>query len=149
MKEIKLISPLDIKLYKTKKFILNLNQYRNLHYRVLNNAKIKYKEHMEKQISKLEPIDKPICLVYTVYKGDNRSYDVSNICSVHDKFFEDALVELGKLPDDNHKYVPMVVYLEGQRDRFNPRVSVEILPIDNELLNKIGERINGKQSQEN
>ena len=46
----KFISPLKILKSKVREFILNLNQYRNTHYRVLNTCKINYKEHMKKQI---------------------------------------------------------------------------------------------------
>lgn len=144
MEAIRLYSPLDIIIYGKRKFILNLNQYRNLHYRVLNTAKIKYKEYMKEQIEKIPTLDKPICILYTVRKGDKRSYDVSNICCIHDKFFEDALVELGKLKDDNKKFVPMVVYLEGYMDRERPRVDIEIYPICKELLKILEDKINGK-----
>lgn len=146
--DIKMNSPMDIKMYGKKKFILNLNQYRNLHYRILNTAKIKYKEYMKEQILKISPLDEQICICYTIHKGDNRSYDVSNIACIHDKFFEDALVELGKLPDDNHKYIPMVVYLDGEIDKDNPRIEVEILPIDKDLLSKIGAKIRWKISKD-
>lgn len=71
-----------------------------------------------------------VILVYTVHKGDARRYDVSNICSVHDKFFCDALVESGLLPDDNYKIISEVHYFSGDMDRDNPRVDVEVYPVD-------------------
>lgn len=118
-------SPLQIFVGK-RKFILNLNNYRNTHYRVLNNAKVTYKMYMKKQIEKLPRLQPPIQITYTVFKGDKRNCDIGNICSVHQKFFEDALVELGKLPDDNHNMVKRTIYEWGGIDRLNPCVQVMI-----------------------
>ena len=42
----KFISPLKVMATKARHFLLNLNQYRNTHYRILNNCKINYKEVM-------------------------------------------------------------------------------------------------------
>jgi len=55
--------------------------------------------------------------------------DISNVLSIHDKFFCDALVELGKLPDDNYKYIPEVKYVFREVDKLNPRVDIYIDPI--------------------
>lgn len=121
----RLTSPLQVFVGK-KKVILNLNQYRNLHYKVLNKAKIVYKFYMEHQIKKLPQLTPPLRITYTVFKGDRRNCDVGNICSVHQKFFEDALVECGKLTDDNHIVIPEVVYRWGGIDKLNPCVQIMI-----------------------
>ena len=118
-------SPLQIFVGK-RKFILNLNNYRNTHYRVLNNAKVTYKMYMKKQIEKLPKLQPPIQITYTVFKGDKRNCDIGNICSIHQKFFEDALVELGKLPDDNHNMITKVTYEWGGIDKLNPAVMIMI-----------------------
>jgi len=90
--------------------------------------KILYKSLMEPQIEKLPVFDR-IHITYTVYPKTRRLCDVSNVCSIHDKFFCDALVELGKLSDDNYKYLPEVVYRFGSVDKDNPRVDILITPI--------------------
>lgn len=118
-------SPLQIFVGK-RKFILNLNNYRNTHYRVLNNAKVTYKMYMKKQIEKLPKLQPPIQITYTVFKGDKRNCDIGNICSVHQKFFEDALVELGKLPDDNHNMIKRSIFEWGGIDKLNPGVMIMI-----------------------
>lgn len=118
-------SPLQIFVGK-RKFILNLNNYRNTHYRVLNNAKVTYKMYMKKQIEKLPKLQPPIQITYTVFKGDKRNCDIGNICSVHQKFFEDALVELGKLPDDNHNMIKRSIFEWGGIDKLNPCVMIMI-----------------------
>lgn len=116
-------SPLAVRISTRKKHILNLNTFRNTHYRVLNNAKISYKETMRSKILKLKDYKK-LLIIYKVFKGDRRRFDIGNILSIHQKFFEDALVELGKLPDDKASNIPMVVYLNGGIDVENPRVEI-------------------------
>lgn len=118
-------SPLQIFVGK-RKFILNLNNYRNTHYRVLNNAKVTYKMIMKKQIEKLPKLQPPIQITYTVFKGDKRNCDIGNICSIHQKFFEDALVELGKLPDDNHNMIKRSIFEWGGIDKLSPAVEIMI-----------------------
>lgn len=125
-----LVSPLEV-IYGAKKdgteqkFRLNLNQYRNTHYIILNKAKIAYKELMKEQISRLPELSN-ISLRYTVYTKTKREFDLSNVCSVVDKFFCDALVELGKLPDDNIKYLSQISFSFGGIDKDNPRIEVTI-----------------------
>ena len=124
----KFISPLKVMVSKARHFLLNLNQYRNTHYRVLNQCKINYKEVMRGQIATAPTFQKVLC-VYKVYGGSKRMFDIGNICSVHEKFFEDAFVELGKLPDDNYEYIPLVIYVGCGIDKSNPRVEVDVLPL--------------------
>lgn len=106
-------------------FVLNLNQYRNTHYQSLNKAKVNFKELMKEQISTLPTFNR-IRITYTIYPESKRLCDVSNIASIVDKFFSDALVELGKLPDDNYLYLPEVNYRFGAIDKTNPRVEILI-----------------------
>lgn len=139
----KFISPLKIFASKAKQWILNLNSYRNTHYRVLNNCKINYKKYMEKQIKKSKRLEKIIC-VYTAYNATKRKFDLGNVCSVHEKFFEDALVELGKLPDDNVDYIPIVIYMYGGLDKNNPRVDINIMDYNRESIDKAFEMLYNK-----
>ena len=102
-----------------KGFSLNLNQYRNAHFYKLNNAKIEYKAIIK--------------LTYVVYPKTSREFDISNVCSIVDKFFSDALVELGKLPDDNFKYIPEISYKIGEKDKDNPRVEIIIETLESSI----------------
>ena len=122
-------SPLAVRISTRKKHILNLNTFRNTHYRVLNNAKISYKETMKSKILNLKDYKK-LLIIYKVFKGDRRRFDFGNILSIHHKFFEDALVELGKLPDDKASNIPMVVYLNGGIDVENPRVEIYLFDME-------------------
>lgn len=111
-----------------KDFILNLNNYRNAHYQSLNKTKINYKNHMMKQISLLPKFEK-IKITYILFPGTKRLCDVPNVCAVHDKYFQDALVEGDKIKDDNYLYVPEVSYIFGKIDKDNPRVEIHISEI--------------------
>ena len=143
----KFISPLQLMVSLRKKFILNLNQYRNTHFRVLNYAKQLYKDWMKPQIIKSKKKDK-IIIVYKVYANSNRHYDVGNVCCVHEKFFEDAFVELGKLPDDNKDYIPLVIYMRGGVDKDNPRVEIEVIDFNDEGMHKVYEMMRGLLEEE-
>ena len=121
----KFISPMKVLASKRKMLRLNLNEYRNTHYRILNNAKINYKEVMKKQIEKAKRLGKAL-FVYTVYPGSKRNFDIGNICCIHEKFFEDAFVELGKIEDDRARNIPMTVFCFGGIDRSRPRVEITI-----------------------
>lgn len=124
-----LISPLKVPITKKKYFILNLNNYRNTHFFVLNKAKIVYKEMMQEQLSKLNKYKK-IRIKYTLYPKTNHLTDIGNVTSIHQKLFEDALVETGLLEDDNYLFIIGSTQAFGEIDKDNPRVEIEIEEID-------------------
>lgn len=120
----KITVPLQIQVGK-KKVSLNLNTYRNLHYHLLNQAKINFKEEVLSQIIQLPLISK--CnLTYTFFFPDKRERDISNYGSVISKFFEDSLVELNILEDDNYTFISEVTYRFGEIDKLNPRCEITI-----------------------
>lgn len=126
----KISSPVSIVIpRKTKKdrvIALNLNVYRNTHFHVLNDIKIRYKELILPQLNNL-PVFKYVYTVeYVWYPQRNNHSDVANVCCIVDKFFCDALVESNHLKDDNHDYLRQVVYRFGSVDRTNPRVDIYI-----------------------
>lgn len=135
------ISPLKVFYGKCRQFIINLNQYRNKHYRILNQCKENYKETMKEQIKKYHKHHKRAVFIYTVHQGSNRRYDIGNVCCIHQKFFEDAFVELGKMEDDNCKFIPMVIYVAGEVDPENPRVEIEPMEINDKTITHLHELI--------
>lgn len=108
-----------------KHFILNLNNYRNAHLFTLNDSKIKYKEVMAEQIAKLPALTK-VAVRFTLFPKTHRRTDTPNVCAVHDKYFMDAMVEFGKLPDDSFNHYVETGYRFGEVDKYNPRVEIEI-----------------------
>ena len=120
-----LISPLRVPQSQVKDFILNLNNYRNTHYRSLNTTKINYKRLMEDQIKDLPNYD-VITVHYTVYPKSKRKFDIGNVVSVHKMYFEDALVEFGKIEDDEYTHIIFNSESFGEVDKENPRVEIKI-----------------------
>ena len=116
--------PIGIKIGR-KNCALNLNFYRNAHYQTLNKMKVEFSKVIEPELDKL-PSFKSIDLTYTLYPKTKRLCDISNVCSIVDKFFCDALVNKGKLPDDNYQYIKDIKYTFGSIDKDNPRVTVKI-----------------------
>lgn len=117
---------------KGKRFYLNLNGYRNAHHHTLNNAKVRFKEQVREMILSLGSAGYGrVKFTYRVFPRTWQPADISNICSVVDKFFSDAFVELGYLADDNFKYLPEVIYLFGGISKKNPRVEVTVEELTN------------------
>ena len=117
--------PLIIRRNGKTSFSLNLNTYRNAKFYLLNDVKILFKELVSPHVGAL-PSMTNCRLTYTVYPGTKRAFDIGNVCSVVDKFFSDALVELGKLPDDCYHHLAQITYRFGAVDKENPRVEVLI-----------------------
>ena len=123
-----IISPLSVSISKKKKFIMNLNNYRNAHYQALNNAKIAYKAALADQIANMRRMVM-VRIHYTLYPKTRRLTDIGNVISIHKKFFEDAMVEFGKLEDDNYKFITSSSESFGEVDKSNPRVEIEVFGI--------------------
>ena len=83
------ISPLSVQVSSNKKFILNLNNYRNTHYQVLNKAKVQYKALIMPQLLNIGKF-KRISIHYRLFPKTRRRTDIGNVVAVHKKFFEDA-----------------------------------------------------------
>lgn len=105
--------PTVVGLSKNKNWILNLNNYRNAHYQILNKAKVNFKHIVNKEISKLPAFKRIDSIEYILYRDTHRHCDVANVCSIVDKFFCDALVEAQKLPDDNYEFLKTISYKWG------------------------------------
>lgn len=120
---------------KNKFFYLNLNNYRNAHFHKLNKAKIMFKEIAIQKLKHIQKFKK-VRLTYILYPQTKAKRDVANVCSIVDKFFSDALVEAGKLEDDNYRFVPIVSFHYGRVCKNNPRVDVHIEEYDETFNHK-------------
>ena len=127
-----LSSPLKVWRGKTKPrkakqwFILNLNNYRNAHFLVLNRTKINYKTAMANQIQLLPVLYYPITIHYEIFAKTRRKLDIDNVVSVHKKYFQDALVEMGRIEDDDFDWIVGSSESYGGVDKDNPRVEITI-----------------------
>lgn len=120
--------PLAIKLGK-KVYSINLNGYRNWHYRLSNDLKKAYKAYIKESVELLPKLNK-ISLTYIVYARSARRFDTMNVISITSKFFEDALVEANKIEDDNYDFIPEHHSYFGGIRKTNPRVDVIIKEIE-------------------
>lgn len=117
---------------------MGLNQYRNTHFQILNQAKIAFKaqvmeavEHWYNVISDKQDdgLSPPLHFVYTIYPGSNRKFDLGNVLPIVGKFTEDALIEMGIITDDCYKVISKIDYRFGSVDKENQRVELDIYPI--------------------
>ena len=110
---------------------MNLNNYtqasKNTSYR--NSLKKKYAELIKPFLKHLKPVERPVKLIYTIYRHNNTKFDVGNVGAIVDKFTCDVLVDLGILQDDNYDFVKSVEYKWGGVDKIAPRADVEIIEI--------------------
>ena len=129
---IKLICPLYIVLERKtkpdKKIFVNMNTYRNLHFQINNQVKIKYKELLKEQLIGVK-IKTPVEITYKVYKARNNNLDKMNVVSITSKYLLDAITQLGCWTDDNDDFVKTETIMPTELDRENPRVEVFIKSI--------------------
>lgn len=121
--------PIHVPTSTRKTFSLNLNVYRNAHFRDLHKAKLEFTAAVTEAVRKL-PRFRAIRLTYVLFWPNKGRVDVSNICSVVDKFFSDVLVDCGRIEDDSCLYIDEIVYRFGGVEPKRPRVEVTIDPVD-------------------
>lgn len=119
-------SPLSVPVSKKKSLSLNLNVYRNAYYQTLNKAKRVYETTLYEQLRELPFLAHIDSITYTLYPKTSRRCDVSNICSIVDKFFSDTLVKYGYIEDDDYKHISSIIYQYGCIDKEEPRVEIAI-----------------------
>lgn len=110
-----------------RKVIINLNNYRNWQFHLNNQVKQMYKELLRND---LEGIVLPgkVKLYFILHQGTKRRVDRSNVLSIHEKFFCDALTAYGCIKDDNDNFIEKTVYTSGEVSKEDPHVEVIIRP---------------------
>jgi len=125
--ELTLVCPFAIFLprvtMKDKRITINLNNYRNWNFRLSNEVKKAYKDHMAEQLVGVG-IQTPVEVEIRVYKPTRRLLDKDNVISVTKKFLFDAMTEYGCWPDDNDDYVKTEISYPTVHDKESPRVEV-------------------------
>lgn len=114
---------------KGRKLILNMNTYRNAHFRILAKAKTEFNNQifsLDLYDRAIHPFKNPVQMHYDYYPASKRSYDRMNILSIVDKFTCDALIIAGVLQDDNYKLVLTPTFNPCAPDKDNPRCDVFI-----------------------
>ena len=111
---------------------LNINMYRNTFHIVLNNAKQAYKREITGQLAGLGRYNK-VSIHYTLFKSTNRRCDLDNVISLHKKFFQDALVELGHLTDDDVDHIVSSSESYGGYKKNAGYVEIEITEVNDRI----------------
>jgi Holliday junction resolvase RusA-like endonuclease len=122
--ELKLTCPYSLKIGK-KRIPINLNWYRNAHFRQLDSAKKQYLKIMQPQLKDVG-IRTPVKITVCVFKPTKRILDKHNVDSVTKKFLYDALTNLGVWADDNDDFVKEEITLPTIYDKNKERVEVLI-----------------------
>lgn len=122
--------PSYLYLTKKKKVSLNLNWYRNAHFRDLDAAKKLFEQLVREPVLQLGiPRQDKIHLHYVLYGPSNQRRDLMNVIAIVDKFFSDVLPKTGVIEDDHAKIIVSTSSAYGGVDPQNPRVSVTIVSV--------------------
>ena len=103
-----------------KKYMLNMNNYRNWHHQVQSETKRLFKPISGKRFSANK-----VRISYQVEKTTKGIYDTMNIVSIVDKYFCDWLVNNACLKDDKCDIISYG-YIEGHNDCEQSRVIAKI-----------------------
>lgn len=154
--KLKLILPVEaIVPRKTKagrKFLMNLNNYRNADRFFLNDAKIVYEGMVERMLRKAETegmrFDK--CYVLFIHHPKNDNIDTANVLSIVEKFAFDAIQDKkekidGKrvvceerlMMDDSRREIKGHHYHPGKVDKEMPHVEMFLFDNKKDFLEKI------------
>ena len=117
--------------YKTKKdktFLVSLNWYRNAYYHEQNSVKKYYTELLTPILETLPTISGTYEITY-VYYYKNSTSDLPNVTPMCSKWINDVLQSLGKVPNDNVKYLIREIHEVGGKDVDNPRAEITIQEI--------------------
>jgi len=90
--------------------------------------KKEFKEIITDDVLDLPIMDK-VKLHFVMHYENARKFDIDNFLSIVSKFSCDALVELGRLPDDDYTHIVQVTGTVGSLDRENPHVEMRIKEI--------------------
>jgi hypothetical protein len=71
-------------------------------------------------------VNPPIVLEFILNKWSKRISDRSNVLSIHEKFFCDAMVEYWVIEDDNDEIILWTSYRSWEINKENPHVKVII-----------------------
>jgi Holliday junction resolvase RusA-like endonuclease len=124
--------PTFIQKSKNKRLALNLNEYRNWHFRDQHYTKEVF-EKLARELLKGIPKQDKVHLHYVLWGATTQRRDLMNVIAVVDKYFSDALPKAGVLDDDSVRYIVSTSAAFGGVDRLNPRVSVTIIPVDSPI----------------
>lgn len=114
--QVKLPISIELGKKKKKKYYLNLNIMRNQVGHLINNVKKEYARLAHSILPNDGTFYEQFELDYELWLPDSRKRDISNVLSIVDKNFCDALVAHEIVTDDNYEYLQKVTYRLGGID---------------------------------
>ena len=109
-----------------KKIPLNLNWYRNAHFRLSNEVKHIYCDIMKDQLEGVK-LKTPIQVIFKLKKKGKRLVDKNNVYSIVAKFFYDALTHYGCIEDDSDKYIGFESYFPTVYNGMDDECIIEVI----------------------
>lgn len=123
-KTVKIVVPLHTyvprKTKEDRRYLLNLNAYRNWQGHENNNIKKAFHEDVKEQLEKIR-FDHPVEVTFQLFKGSKRRTDKQNFSSVLSKFLYDSMTTYGCWEDDNDDQIKTETLLPTEIDKENPR----------------------------
>lgn len=117
------ILPIYFQQTKSKTVLAGMNAYRNWHHHTQNKFKTTFSDLLIPQLAAYKPYNGQYAVEYTLYYK-NPTCDLTNICSLSSKVFNDVLQAQGLVQNDNVKWLVKETFKVGQQDRINPRVEI-------------------------
>lgn len=113
---VKMPISVEIGVRKKKEHRLNLNLYRNANMHINNNIKKEYARIAHSVLPAITTPLKQVALTYTLFLPNKIKRDISNVLSIVDKSFCDAMVRHGIIEDDNYEFLKKITYKFGGFD---------------------------------
>lgn len=114
-----------------KKFIINLNNYRNSHYITLNEAKKLYKKIVESELENINISFDSVYLIF-VHHPKHNNIDTANVLSIAEKFACDA-IQPNIIKNDSRREIMGHFYFPGELSN-DPYVEMHIIDNREEFL---------------
>lgn len=115
--------PIYFQQTKAKTVLVSMNAYRNWHYHTQNQFKTVFTDLLKPQLKGLNTHSSKYCVKYVLYYK-NPTCDLTNVCSLISKVFNDVLQAEGLVINDNVQWLKRETFEVGGQDKINPRVEI-------------------------
>lgn len=134
MSDYEFILPTSVMLpRKTKKDVkvsISLNWFRHAHHRSYTEAKRLYADLMKEQLTSVDGPKGKLHIHYDFYAARNDGPDLDNFVGAAKKFFQDAMVKHGFIPEDNVSVIVSSSEKYCGIDKKNPRIVAKIQELE-------------------
>ena len=118
-----IVLPVYYQVSKKKKVLLGMNWYRNAHFRSQSAMKLYMSELCVMALKGHVPLTGTYGVKY-VYFYKRSNSDLTNVCSLSSKIFNDVLQDEGLVVNDTVIWCIEERFIVGKKDTINPRVEI-------------------------